>query len=371
MKKFSTATLILALLATTTFQASAEEKKKCALRKDAPDKHVVVKGNTLWGISSLFLERPWCWPEVWGMNREQIRNPHWIFPGQIIYLDHATGKLRLASPTGDTTKVPYVATAEPLKAPTDARLKPAARITPMSQEALPSIDPRVIEPFLSQALIVDEDALENAPRIVGSMEGRVKLGEGDRAYVRGNLKEHGVFNVFEPVRELKDPETKKTIAYEAVHLGTVELTRKAANEREAHAFIVREANKEMGVGDRLITKPPHAVMNYVPHPPEKPIDARVLSIYSGVTHAGQGQVVSLNRGQTNGLNVGTVLKLYRLGETISDKTSTSWFSSSKVKLPDEESGTAFVFRVFKDVSYALIMEAKDVVEVGDAARSPE
>ena len=378
MKKFSTATLILALVATTTTQAFAEETKKCTLRKDAPDKHVVVKGNTLWGISTIFLERPWCWPEVWGMNREQIRNPHWIFPGQVIYLDHATGKLRLGAPTvaktvspGDTTKVPYVATADSPKAPTDARIKPAARITPTDKDALPSIDPKAIEPFLSQAFVIEEDELDRAPRIVGTTDARVKLGDGDRAYVRGDLEGNSVFNVFRPALPLRDPITKKVIAYEAVHLGIVQLVRSAKLKNEAHSFDVLEASQEISAGDHLVVKPPHTIVNYVPHPPEKLIEAHVVSIYGGVSFGGKGQIVSINRGSKHGLEVGNVLRAYRRGETIKDKAHKGWFSSSTVKLPDEVSGTLFVFRVFKGVSYALIMEANNVIEIGDTASSPE
>ncbi len=366
MKKFSTATLILALVATTASSALAADKNKCALRPDAPDKHVVVKGDTLWGISSKFLERPWCWPDVWGMNRDQIRNPHWIFPGQIVYIDRASGQLRLGTPAG---KLPYVA-SQPT-GPTHARLQPTARITPLGKDALPSIDPKVIEPFLSQALVVEEDELDDAPRVVGTMDGRVKLGKDDRAYVRGNLKGHSVFNVFRPAAPLKDPITQKVLAYEAVHVGSVQLKKQSPSDREAHSFDVLEASREMEAGDRLILKPAHTVVNYVPHPPEKPVEAHVVSIYgSGVTHSGQNQIITINRGLNHGIEVGIVLKTYRLGDVVKDTTA-GFFSRSAIKLPDEESGTLFVFRVFKNVSYALIMEAKNVIVVGDTVRSPE
>ena len=362
MKKFSTAAVILALAAfsasLTAPQAFAAGKRKCEFRSNAPDQHVVVKGDTLWGISGKFLDHPWCWPQVWGMNREQIRNPHWIYPGQIVYFDRANRRLRLGKPAISG----------------DERLSPRIRITESDKNALPSIDPKVIEPFLSQALIIEEDGLAEAPRIVASQEGRVKLATGDRAYVRGDLKGGGVFNVFRPGQPLKDPVTKAIIAYEAEHVGVVQLVRLARAENEAHAFTVIDMKSEMGVGDRLVLKPPYTLVNYVPHPPEMPVEARVASIYGGVTHGGQHQVVALNRGKNDGLDVGTVLKLYRLGETITDRTTggtTLLNGGNKVKLPDEESGTLFVFRVFNNVSYALIMDVNNYVVLGDVARSPE
>ena len=361
MKKFSTAALILALAPVFTTlsasQAHAADKTNCAFRPDAPDKHVVVKGNTLWGISGKFLERPWCWPQVWGMNREQIRNPHWIYPGQIVYLDRENGRLRLGQPTVSG----------------DLRLSPQIRISDIDKNALPSIDAKLIEPFLSQALIIDENELIESPRIVATQEGRVKLGTGDRAYVRGDLKGAGLFNVFRTAEPLKDPETKAVIGYEAAHVGTVQLVRTAKAENEAHAFTVVDFKREIGVGDRLVVKPPHEIINYVPHPPERAVDARIASIYGGVTYAGQYQAVTINRGKNDGIDIGTVLKLYRRGESVTDKTNGSGFfdNGEKVKLPDEESGSLFVFRVYKNISYALIMEVNNVVVVGDVARSPE
>lgn len=353
MKKFSTATLILALATALTVQAAPKasaDKKPCALKPDAPDSHVVVKGDTLWGIAGKFLERPWCWPQVWGMNREQIRNPHWIYPGQTVYLDRATGRLRL----GESAM------------PENVRLSPQVRVAKLGAEAVPTIPTKLIEPFLSQPLIVEEDELAQTPYVVATQEDRVKVGAGDRVYVRGDLKGGKVFNVFRQAEPLKDPETDTIIGYEAAYVGTVQLVKAAQSENEAHGFNVLEAKQEMGKGDRLVVKPAYAIINYAPHSPEKPIEARIVSVYGGVTYAGQYQAVAINRGKNSGIDVGTVLKLYRLGETIADE-----ISSGKVKLPDEESGTLFVFRVFNNVSYALIMESTRAVVVGDVLRSPD
>src|ERR1700741_4400991 len=122
MKKFSTIALVLAfafpaLGATQAFAQDAQARLagsgKCSFLPDAPDKHVVVRGDTLWGISGKFLANPWCWPQVWGMNREEIRNPHWIYPGQIVYFDRVNGRLRLGQviggePSGTTKLSPQL-----------------------------------------------------------------------------------------------------------------------------------------------------------------------------------------------------------------------------------------------------------------------
>ncbi|MEC5215193.1 hypothetical protein RCH09_000123 [Actimicrobium sp. GrIS 1.19] len=359
MKKFSTAAVCFAFAtASLAFTASSAQAARatCAFLANAPDSHVVVTGDTLWGISGKFLQHPWCWPQVWDMNREQIRNPHWIYPGQVVYFDRVNGRLRLGNQAGAGGNG-------------TARLSPQVRMEGLGREAIPAIPSSVIEPFLSQPLIIEEGDLAGAPRIVATQEGHVFLGRNDKAYVRGDLGDDTSFQVFRPGLPLKDPETKKIIGYEAAFLGSVKLVK--ADETDgsgAHVFTVLAAKEEMGVGDRLMPVPPSPIMNYVPHPPEQPTDARIVSIYGGVANAGQNQIVTINRGADEGIDIGTVLQLYRLGETIIDKTEGR---KESVKLPDMEYGTLFIFRVFHNISYGLIMQVTDSVQVGDVAKSPE
>ena len=372
MKKFNTAAcasfslamlLSAGLLSTISIPAAAALPnvtdplppggQRCNFRPDAPDQHVVVRGDTLWGISARFLQNPWCWPQVWGMNRDEIRNPHWIFPGQIVYFDRATGRLRLGTPAAqgpDGT----------------VRLSPQIRSQPADQ-AITSVRFDKLDAFLVQPLIVTENQLQNAPVIMATPEGRVYLSRDDQAYVRGDLQGATVFQVFRPGQALRDPVTKAILGYEAAYLGIVKLQREARAEDEAHRFVVLESREEMGLRDRLLPMPPASIMNYVPHPPLQTVDARIMSIYGGATMAGQNQVVSVNRGRDDGLDVGAVLELQHLGPEVRDVTD----KNKLVKLPNREYGALFVFRVFDKVSYGLIMQVTDVVSVGDIAKSPE
>lgn len=372
MKKFSTAASVIALAtALHAHAADTDAAGRCAFLPNAPDQHVVVRGDTLWGISGKFLQHAWCWPEVWGMNKEEIHNPHWIYPGQVVYLDRAAGKLRLGTPVA--------AGASPAGAAGDAptvRLSPQLRTEALGQQAVPSIPSRLIEPFLSQPLIIEEGQLKDAPRIVATQEGRVNMGKDDKAYVRGDLAGGTSFQTFRPGVPLKDPVTGKVLAYEAAYLGTVKLVRAARADDEAHVFNIVEAKQEMGVGDRLLPMPPTPIINYVPHPPEKPVDGRIVSIYGGVSQAGQNQIVTVNLGKKDGIDLGTVLQLSRAGGVISDRTNGGFWTSlpwggQKVKLPDNQYGNLFIFRVFDNVSYGLVMEVTDTVQVGDVAKSPE
>ncbi|MGZ3235909.1 MAG: LysM peptidoglycan-binding domain-containing protein [Burkholderiaceae bacterium] len=365
MKKFSTAALILAFGSACALGVSANayaaKKTSCEFLPNAPDSHTVVRGDTLWDISGKFLQNPWCWPEVWGLNKEQIKNPHWIYPKQIVYFDRATGRLRLGNATGDAVPSKIEESSDTI------HLSPRMRIEGLGQEAIPAIASKDIEQFLSQPLVIDQDELKNTPRIVQADEGHVYLGKNEKAYVIGNLNGGTSFQVFHPGKALIDPATKKLLAYEAVYLGTVKVQREAKSPNEAHVVTVISSKEEMGVGDRLLPVPPTPILNYVPHPPESQVDARIVSIYGGVTQAGQHQVVSINRGKNQGLDIGTTLDLTHFGNTIVDPAN----KKNLIKLPDQKYGTLFIFRVFNNVSYGLIMQVTDVVEVGDIARSPE
>jgi hypothetical protein len=364
MKNFSTVVsraAAVALLAAAV--ASPAQAATCAFRPNAPDQHVVVKGDTLWDISGTFLQNPWCWPQVWGMNRDEIRNPHWIYPGQIIYFDRARGRLSLNRPGSDGSDGSNL----PL-----TKLSPQLRTESLDRDAIQAIPAGQIEPYLTQPLVVEPGVLARAPRIVAAQEGRVYLGTGDRVYVVGQLGGVRNFQVFRPGGALRDPVTRKVLANEATYLGSVSLDIEAKPGVDAHAFRVTETKQEIGVGDLLVPLPPPPVRNYMPHAPLQPIDARVMSIHSGVTHAGQSQVVTVNRGSLDGLDVGSVLELYHLGKKVADPARRGIFrNKERIKLPDEQYGSLFIFRVFNKVSYGLIMQVTAPVEVGDVARSPE
>jgi hypothetical protein len=365
MKKFSTIALILAASLPAFAQESPESINssslpapligKCAFLPNAPDKHVVVKGDTLWGISGKFLQNPWCWPQVWGMNKDEIRNPHWIYPNQIVYFDRAAGRLRLGSAVGSGANG-------------ITKLLPQVRQTGLTGEnAISAIPTGLIEPYLSQPLIIEKDGFADVPRIVASTNDRVYMGKGDKAYVRGDLKGGTAFQAFRPGTALKDPETKEIIGYEAVFLGSLKLEAKAKTEDGVDTFSIVNAKQEMGIGDRLVPIPPTPIINYVPHRPPQEVKARIVSIYGGVNAAGQNQIVSINKGSNAGLDVGSVLELGRYGKVMQDKTN----DKKLIRLPDEMYGKLFIFRIFKNISYGLIMEVTDTVEVGHIAQSPE
>ena len=332
------------------------------LAANAPDSYTVKTRDTLWDISKLFLKSPWRWPELWGMNLDQIRNPHLIYPGQMLYLDKTGGRarLRMGQAVGVTP---------------GARLSPRVRSSELGNDALASIPFHLIEPFLNEALIFQGNELETAPRIVATQEGRVLLGRGDTAYVRGELTNARDYRIFREAKPLRDPTTQEVLGYEAAYVGAAEYTRQGGTRIDASGkseiipatFVVTNIRQESGIGDRLAVVPAREFTNYAPHAPQGPMSGQIAALYGDSLTAGQNQIVTLNRGLADGVERGHVLALLRDGVRVVDKTDPN---RPTIKLPDERHGMLFVFRVFDRMSYALILSAQEPVRPGDRFTQP-
>jgi hypothetical protein len=328
------------------------------LKPDAPDRYVVVPGDTLWGISGRYTDSPWRWPELWGMNREQIQNPHLIYPGYVILLDREKGTLSIGAPGigAPGTGVPGATPGAPDRGVAgSAKLSPRVRAESLAKQEIPSIPAAAIEPFLTRPLVVEPEGLDKAPTIVATQSDRVILATGNTAYVRGmNGSKEESWYVYRRGKALVDPDTNHTLAYEAIYLGTAQLTRLG----EPATVVLTNSVQEVGAGDKLIAAGAPQSISYAPHAPATFVKGRVMSIYGGlgkVGEAGPQQIITVNRGRADGIEVGHVLALYSLGGTVRDTTKARSDPSAQIKLPDERSGLAFVFRVFERVSYALIM----------------
>lgn len=331
------------LLATFSLLCSAASQP-IQLADGAPARHIVLPGDTLWGLASKFLKDPWRWPEIWRMNRAEVGNPHRIYPGDVILLDHdgqGNPRLRLQR---------------------DAKLVPQIFVE-RQESAIPTIAPNVIRPFLSEPLIIEANGLENAARIVATSENRVFLGPSDRAYVAKAIPSVDLWHVYRNGKPLHDPETQEVLGYEAFYLGTAQQLQPG----EPATFEILSAKQEISRGDRMLPLVRPELMAYAPHTPEKKIDGRVLSVYGAVGVGGFGSVIAINRGKTDGLEVGHVLSLLR-NRVLEQRDEDD--RREQVVVPPHRSGLLFVFRTFDRISYGLIVQADNTIEVNDFVRTP-
>src|SRR5436853_1504100 len=364
LRKSITALAFFAISAATLAQAPSAP---LTLRPDAPDRYVVVPGDTLWSIAQRYTDSPWRWPELWGLNKDEIRNPHLIYPGYVIVLDRARGRLSIGGePTGEPTGAPTGAPAQ-ARTPSGAlKLGPRARVESLAKEEIPSIPSSVIEPFLTRPLIIEPDGLDKAPTIVGTQADRVILAAGNSAYVRGiGGSQEESWYVFRRGVPLVDPDNNQTLAYEAIYLGTARLE----HGGEPATVVLTSVAQEVGAGDKLVAAGRPQPISYAPRAPESKIHGRVIGIYGSlgkVGEAGPQSIISINKGARDGLEVGHVLALYSLGGAVRDVSR----ARGTIKLPDERAGLAFVFRVFNRVSYALVMNITRPISPLDVVQPP-
>jgi hypothetical protein len=346
-------TALVFVLSAGLLSAPVLGQDKPALKADAPDRYVVVPGDTLWSIAQRFLVSPYRWTDLWVLNKDELKNPHRIYPGDVLVLDRTKGQLALS----DTVK-----------------LSPKVRSERTREKEIPSIPPNLIEPYLSRPLVMEADGLDRAPVVVGTESNRVLLGAGDLTYVSdlGSSTED-TWHFYRRGRALVDPETQQSLGYEAVHLGT---GRVKTRGNPATIEIVA-ATQEIAKGDKLVAAGRAQPVAYAPRAPGKQIRGRIVSIYGGsgmASEAGRHSVVVINRGASQGVEMGHVLALYRAGSVIGARGSAlnvaPVSSEAGPRTPEERVGLMFVFRVFDRVSYGLVMDVTKPVNIKDAVQTP-
>lgn len=400
---------IISVLLFISLWAGGPAGAAVTLTDNPPETYTVVKGDTLWGIAGKFLKEPWRWPEIWDLNKTQIKDPHWIYPGDLIVLDRsgAEPRLRVVRNT-DTT-----------------RLSPRTRVETVEAQPIWSVPAGAIGPFLTRPLVVEPSALDTVPLIVAGEENRVIMGNGSRAFARGLTPDQGqLLYAYRPSAPIVDPETGEYLGYGATFLGEAKVIEFA----EISTIEFTSVKSEIGVGDRLLPAGQPMPYAYTPHAPVTEVDGRIISSYSNLREMGANSIVALNRGSRDGLNEGTVLAIYRepaahrrimrtgrpyWGTPAElETTQSAWRGppywgepgpaqelsalqnnpmaqttklpgpryglerplindkSPLAKLPKERYGLLMVFRTFERVSYALVMESTRPVEVLDTVRNP-
>ena len=396
------------------FSANADELK---LNPEHPGEYMVVKGDTLWDISARFLKQPWRWQEIWGVN-PQIKNPHLIYPGDVVSLSFKDGK-----------PVLNLERAGQVTAGRNVKLSPTIRSSENIQ-AIPAIPIDAIQQFLVWPIIYEEDEMDNWPYVVSSYDGHLIASANNIIYIRGlpedsDIKEYSIYRkgpAYKNVKKDKDEEDE-VLGYEGIYIGQAVMQRKG----DPASAVITSVDREVLVGDRLVPNIDEDMSTeFLPSSTKTKVEGSILSVLTGISQLGgvaqigQYQVVVLNVGANNGIEPGNVFGIFQNNFKVKDsiginkpealeKTDAKrikfeheddnlfdrelsklvntirgtiikfdkkfpTFANRKVRsetiaLPEEHVGVMMVFRTFKKISYALVMETDGPVHIFDTVRS--
>ena len=302
MKKFGfRAALLAAVLFTTLAAVPSFSSQNVLINKDVPNSYTVVRGDTLWDISAVFLQDPWMWPEIWHAN-QQIDNPHLIYPGDVISLVYING-------------VPQ------LKIVRSRELKLSPEIRSLGHDdAISALPLNVISTFLSKTRVTDNATLNGAPYVLGGAERRILVGMNDDFYARGdftaNRLNYGIYRRGEPYM---DPETGELLGIRAIDIGAARIK---ALEKDVATLNVSRAEGEIRIKDRLLVVEQRTLAStFYPRAPETAISGSVINVEEGVRNAGALDVVAINRGDRDGLQSGDTLAIFKRGELVKDRVA--------------------------------------------------
>ncbi len=337
----SAALLALGLLAAGAVPADVR------LNEDVPETYVVRRGDTLWGISGMYLREPWRWPELWQVN-PQIDNPHLIYPGDRLRLQWVNGEPRLMLQRGGEVK-----------------LSPGMRVEPLDL-AIPLIPLDEVGPFLLRHRILNQEQIESSAYVVAGAQGHLISAPGDRIYGRGPFPpEERAYGIYRPGAAYRDPLTEELLGYQGQDIGNAQLL--SASREDVKELEINRVTEEVRIGDRLMPMQERIVdATFHPRAPEAEIEGGLMiAVDGGVSQIGTWDIVVINKGLRDGLEVGHVLAIYQAGELVRDEVA-----GGNVQLPDARAGLAMVFEVYDRASYALVLKANRPLRILDKVKNP-
>lgn len=340
-RSLSVCLLLLSLLFSGWLHAAVE------LNDNVPETYIVKKGDTLWGISGMYLKQPWLWPELWDVN-PQIDNPHLIFPGDELYLTWVDGRPRLGVRRGR-----------------DVKLTPTMRVSPLDL-AIPIIPLDEIGAFLKRHRILDAQDLNESAYIVAGDRDNLLSAPGDRVFGRGYFPDgERAYGIFRPGEAYVDPLTEEVLGYQAQEIGNAKLL--SANDQDITELEITRITEEVRHSDRLLPIVERIIdATFHPRAPEATIEGGfMIAVDGGVSQIGTMDIVVLNRGKRDGLEIGQILAVYQSGELVFDKVA-----QENVQLPDTKAGLAMVFEAFEKASYAIVLKSSRPLKIMDKVKNP-
>ncbi|MBV1878552.1 MAG: LysM peptidoglycan-binding domain-containing protein [Pseudomonadales bacterium] len=363
MKKFLLPCVLSMVLMVGHFYSSALLAAP-AIKADHPTQYIVKDGDTLWDIASIFLADAWLWPEIWDVNPE-IKNPHLIFPGDVIFLQYVDGQPQLKVTRGQQSRTVKLTPVQPKAAgDRNIRLSPTVRRSPLNS-SIPAIPLDAISSLLTTGRIVEQYTLRDAPHVLAGTADRLIFGPGDGIYARGNwpADKPAVFGVFRRGEIYLDPETREVLGFEAREVGTATVEKR---EDDIYTLMLSTVKEDVRIGDSLLPTEQRRVESvFFPSSPKQKTEGVIMTVLGGVTQVGRNDVVAINRGNVNGVKVGNVFAIHKKGQVVRDRVA-----GERVQLPSERAGLLMVFRSFEKMAYGLVLETEEPLRIGDIVQNP-
>ncbi len=329
-----------------------------ALIPNPPEKYTVMKGDTLWDISSKFLKNPWQWKELW-KNNTQIQNPHLIYPNDTIYFNFINGtpQFNLSRPANlQSDKTCILKPSDYEKGRQTFLLDKNNKVLPCVRESeiekpINLIPYDKIAKFLTSPKIVSEEELNNAAYVIGFQNDHLMAGKSDNIYVKNVTEIANSYTIYRAGETYRNVDTNELLGIEAKYIASA--TRLNNDGDDIVKLTITKSAAEIRIGDRVM--PNHEIentLNFFPNPPEKMVNGHIIGIQNGMAFGGLYDVVVINKGSDDGLIVGHELTIYQKGKHIVNTIN----NTDEIDLPDEISGKIMVFRPFEHLSYALVMQ---------------
>lgn len=360
--RLTTMVLAVALSVGLPVLASAKNNPAPTMRADAPDTYIVKKGDTLWDISGKYLKDAWRWKEIWAVN-PQVKNPHWIYPGDRLILCTIKGHKVVGVDQGDGCVGLERRMSGTLSDADVVRLSPRVHVDPLNV-AVPAIPLSAIKAWLIDGNVVEADTLKKAPYIIAAQDRRVIAGSGDTVYVRGDLTIGNEYGVYRGEKPYIDPESKELLGYESQHVATGVVT--ASDNGVSTLKVTNSVQQEVRIDDKVLPEEVQADPGvFFPTNSEEVPAGRLIRVLDSLESASINSTIAVNRGEREGVKVGQVFAIFRRGALVKDP-----HTGAAVQLPSERAGLAMVFRTFKKMSYAVVLEMNGTVKAGDELRPP-
>ncbi|WP_404341607.1 LysM peptidoglycan-binding domain-containing protein [Pseudoalteromonas mariniglutinosa] len=366
--------LLAALLAfSVTLPVVADVLK---IKKDAPKQYVVEKGDTLWDISGIYLDNPWRWPELWQIN-SHIADPHLIYPGDAISLSY------------DQNGQPRLVINKRYK-----KLSPTGRITPKGTQAVPTLPLELLRPYLTYEQAVNADDIASMPYVLGANVNTKMNTLGHVLYIKGDLNLHEAYGVYRQGKAYVDPNTNDVLANKAELVAIVRTFRAGDVKKGVPASVkIENVKQEIKPNDFLMpamagqTLPAYFTMKR----PETPVSGTIIAAISELREFSTMEIVVLNLGSSQHIKAGHVLDVERQSPDVFDGSNGPRYKEDSNRLeklvsatnellgieadknsmlwhmPTEKVGELMVFKVYENVSYALIVKNQHPIRVGDNA----